>query len=138
MTADTVGTGAKRPQGILTVNGLAAPPLHLRHTAGGRPSVTPGTGRHRLAAATPDDRAPGRGRAILPAHQHEASKARPQERRLRRHPCGMPAALLTAAFLGSDRASREDAAGVDLTETLRHDRVGAGLGVTDWLTSGCS
>src|SRR5713226_3567829 len=46
------------PRGTLIASGLAAPPLHLRHTAGCRPCVTPGTARHRLATVTPADRGP--------------------------------------------------------------------------------
>jgi hypothetical protein len=77
--ARSAGRGAMRPAGILIASGLAAPPLHLRHTAGCRPSVTPDTARRQLAAVTPADLASA-GQAILPALQHETGKDHRQER----------------------------------------------------------
>ena len=51
----------------------------LRRTAGCRPSATPGTARHRLAAVTPADRTRV-GPAILPALQCEAGQDHPPGR----------------------------------------------------------
>jgi hypothetical protein len=50
------GTGAKRPRDSHR-NQTGSSALDLRRTAGCRPSATPGTARHRLAAVTPADRA---------------------------------------------------------------------------------
>jgi hypothetical protein len=44
--------GRMRPRDS-SPGGLAAPPLHLRRTAGRRPSATQGTVRHQLATVTP-------------------------------------------------------------------------------------
>ena len=54
--ADCAEARSRANSAARTAGVLAAPPLHLRHTAGCRPSVTPGTARHRLVAVTPADR----------------------------------------------------------------------------------
>jgi hypothetical protein len=60
--------GHDAPAGFSPHLGWPLPPLHLRHTAGGRPCVTPGTAHHQLAAVTPAEHAHA-GTAILPALQ---------------------------------------------------------------------
>ena len=95
MLADEVTGGRARRgrrdalRGKLTASGLAAPPSHLRRTAGCRPSVTLGTTRHRLAAIPPADPA-SRERPSSPALQSSAEEDHRQVRRLRRRHCVMP------------------------------------------------
>jgi hypothetical protein len=60
--------GTRCARGTPSASRLAAPPLHLRHTAGSRPCDTPDTARHRLAAVTPANRTRA-GTAILRALQ---------------------------------------------------------------------
>ena len=69
MTSGPRSAGRARcARGHLMSPGWPLPPLHLRRTAGGRPCITPGTARPRLAAVTPADRDRA-GTAILLALQ---------------------------------------------------------------------
>jgi hypothetical protein len=63
-----------RPWGLSPLPVWPLPPWYLRHTAGGRPSVTPGTGRIQVAAVTPA----GAGRART-AQYSRRSGVKPRE-----------------------------------------------------------
>jgi hypothetical protein len=97
---------ARCARGTLTASRLAAPPLHLRHTAGCRPSVTPDTARCWLTAVTPASRA----RRRTPSSRRSSIEPRKItiKSALRASHAMAQAPLLTLIFHGSFGAYRKD------------------------------